>query len=119
MAAVTPMELVAKGDQSPIPLRCTLCPTKPNFSDLSHLLTHMASKSHLSHKFKVELRSKNDREAYENFRQYNDWYHRYDIDSLLAERIIAKDQKKSGRRGRSATTAVSYSHEPSSTEDVY
>ncbi len=42
MAAVAPMDLVVvRSDPVSIPLQCTLCPKKPRFSDLSHLLTHI------------------------------------------------------------------------------
>ncbi|KAL2016524.1 hypothetical protein VTK56DRAFT_3418 [Thermocarpiscus australiensis] len=101
MAAVAPMDLVVKsGTPASIPLRCTICPKKPNFSDLSHLLTHISSKSHLSHQFKVQLRSRGDRKLQEEIRQYDDWYQRYRIDDLLAERMFAKEQKKTTRKGR-------------------
>ena len=96
------MDLVAKTDPASIPLKCTLCPKRPNFSDVSHLLTHISSKSHLSHRFKAELRSHTEREAQEAIRQYEDWYERYGIRGLLAERMAAKDQKKTTKRGRSS-----------------
>src|SRR5689334_3547891 len=100
MAAVAPMDLVMKTDPASIPLKCTLCPRRPNFSDVSHLLTHISSKSHLSHRFKTELRSHTEREAQETIRQYEDWYERYGIRGLLADRMAAKDQKKTNKRGR-------------------
>jgi hypothetical protein len=108
MAAVAPMDLVVRTDPASIPLRCTLCPKKPNFSDLSHLLTHVSSKSHLAHRFKAELRARDDRAALEEVRQYDTWCERYGINALLAERIAAKEQKKTGRRGRQSNTAVSH-----------
>ncbi|KAL2270192.1 hypothetical protein VTJ83DRAFT_2376 [Remersonia thermophila] len=103
MAAVAPMDLVVEGDAGPIPLRCTICPKKPNFSDLSHLLTHISSKSHLAHRFKTELKARDDRGALEEVRQYDSWCERYGINGLLAERLAAKEKKKSGRRGRPAS----------------
>lgn len=109
MAAVAPMDLVVKSDAVNIPLRCTICPKKPNFSDLSHLLTHISSKSHLSHRFKVELKARADRGALEEVRQYDDWCERYGINALLAERMSAKEQKKTSRRGRASNIAVSLS----------
>ena len=93
-----------KSDPASIPLRCTLCPKRPNFSDVSHLLTHISSKSHLSHRFKAELRSHTEREAQEAIRLYDDWYERHGIRGLLAERMAAKDQKKTGKRGRPSYT---------------
>src|SRR4051794_18002100 len=112
MAAVAPMDLVMASlatDPASIPLRCTLCPKKPNFSDLSHLLTHISSKSHLAHRFKAELKARDDPAALQEVRQYDDWCHRYGINGLLAERMAAKEQKKTGRRGRHSNVAVSHS----------
>ncbi|KAK0630053.1 hypothetical protein B0T17DRAFT_635673 [Bombardia bombarda] len=107
MAAVAPMELVMRGEPVAIPLKCILCPRKPNFSDVSHLLTHISSKAHLSHRFKIELRSHKEREAQQTLDVYNEWYDRHRIGSLLAERMSAKEQKKSTKRGRSSN-AVSH-----------
>ncbi|KAK5663312.1 hypothetical protein OQA88_3740 [Cercophora sp. LCS_1] len=100
------MDLVMKSDPTSIPLKCTLCPKKPNFSDVSHLLTHISSKSHLSHRFKAELKSASEVEAFEELRQYDDWYRRHGIRELLAERMQAKE-KKTTKRGRPANTAPS------------
>ncbi|KAK3394209.1 hypothetical protein B0H63DRAFT_39748 [Podospora didyma] len=105
MAAVAPMDLVIKTDLASIPLRCTLCPKKPSFSDVSHLLTHISSKSHLSHRFKTELRSHTEDEAGEEIRLFDDWYNRHGIRNLLAGRMAAKEQKSS-RRGRLSNTVT-------------
>ncbi|KAK4140309.1 uncharacterized protein C8A04DRAFT_15068 [Dichotomopilus funicola] len=105
MAAVAPMDLVTMGDPASIPLRCTLCPKKPNFSDLSHLLTHISSKSHLAHRFKAELKARDNRAVLEEVRQYDNWCEQYGINALLAERMAAKEQKKTGRRTRHSTVS--------------
>ena len=107
MAAIAPMDLVIKAEPPSIPLRCTLCPKKPNFSDVSHLLTHISSKSHLSHRFKIELRARSEREALESMRQYDDWYDGNGIGDLLADRMAAKEQKKGPKKSRSANATVS------------
>jgi hypothetical protein len=108
MAAVAPMDLIRQGESASIPLRCTLCPKKPNFSDLSHLLTHISSKSHLAHRFKAELKARDNEEAQDEVRQYDAWCERYGINGLLAERMAAKEQKKMGKRGgKQSNTAVS------------
>ncbi|KAK4105883.1 hypothetical protein N658DRAFT_416174 [Parathielavia hyrcaniae] len=104
MAAVAPMDLVVRSDQASIPLRCIICPKKPNFSDLSHLLTHISSKSHLAYRFKVELKARDDRDALEQVRHYDTWCERYGINALLAERMAAKEQKKTGRKPRPPNT---------------
>ncbi|KAK1834764.1 hypothetical protein QBC39DRAFT_368846 [Podospora conica] len=103
MAAVAPMELL-KSDPSAIPLKCTLCPKRPNFSDVSHLLTHISSKSHLSHRFKTELKALSEPECQERLRIYEEWYNRHGIRALLAERMSTKDQKPTAKRGRPAHT---------------
>ncbi|KAK3383329.1 hypothetical protein B0T24DRAFT_687781 [Lasiosphaeria ovina] len=102
MAAIAPMDLVMKAGPASIPLKCTLCPKKPNFSDLSHLLTHISSKSHLSHRFKIELRAQSEGDAREAIRKYEEWYAGHGIMNLLAERMTAKEQKKPSKRGRSS-----------------
>jgi hypothetical protein len=113
MAAVAPMDLVVRINPASIPLQCTLCPKKPKFSDLSHLLTHISSKSHLAHRFKAELRARDDTTALEDVRQYDTWCEQYGINALLAERMAAKEQKRTGRRGRSSNMVVSPSVNPS------
>lgn len=103
------MDLAARNQPTSIPLRCNLCPKKPNFSDLSHLLTHISSKSHLAHRFKVELKARTDRQAYEDVREYDEWCERYGINALLADRMAAKEQKKNpnSKRVRGANQTVS------------
>lgn len=83
-----------------IPLQCLLCPKKPSFSDVSHLLTHISSKSHLSNRFKTEIRSNKEKDARETLRQFQDWYERYGIQGLLADRMSAKDKKTVPKRNR-------------------
>ncbi|KAK4192775.1 hypothetical protein QBC35DRAFT_447147 [Podospora australis] len=102
MAAVAPMDFVVKNEPTTnIPLKCFICPRKPNFSDVSHLLTHISSKSHLSHEFKVGLRARTDQAAQQVVARYNAWVEQYDIHALLADRLSAKEQKNTGtRRGR-------------------
>jgi hypothetical protein len=90
-----------------IPLQCLLCPKKPTFSDVSHLLTHISSKSHLSNRFKTEIRSNKERDARETLRRFDDWYTRYGIQGLLADRMTAKDKKNLPKRSRAQTQAVS------------
>lgn len=96
-----------KYDPTSIPLKCTLCPKQPIFSDVSHLLTHCSSKSHLCHRFKTELRSDHDDAAREVMQQYLKWEDNSGIRALLTERLNAKENKKPARRGRPAGTAVS------------
>lgn len=89
-----------------IPLRCDLCPKQPSFSDVSHLLTHISSKSHLSHRFRTEIRAPKDPVARETLAQYDNWYDQHGIQELLAERMTAKERKTT-KRSRPATASVS------------
>lgn len=97
-----------------IPLHCLLCPKKPTFSDVSHLLTHVSSKSHLSNRFKAEIRAHKDRDARESLRQFEGWWERYNIRDLLSDRMDAKDKKKAPKRGRARSPDVSHRRPPPS-----
>lgn len=85
---------------SNLPLHCNICPKKPNFSDVSHLLTHIASKGHLSHYYKVKVRSSTDRAAKQQIDIYDEWYARWNVEELMAERMHHKDKKRSRARGQ-------------------
>ncbi|KAH8602954.1 hypothetical protein B0O99DRAFT_679935 [Bisporella sp. PMI_857] len=82
---------------SSIPLFCLICPKKTPFSDISHLLTHISSKSHLSCRFKIQLKAANDLEAKVKLDEFEDWYATYNMGKLLSERMNAKDIKKGGK----------------------
>jgi len=107
MAAIAPMETAPKDGDRVIPLECFLCPRKPKFSDISHLLTHVSSKSHLHQQFNMGLRAKTDPVANDKLRRFQQWYQAYGIENLLEERMQAKTQKKASRRSRGHTTTVS------------
>ena len=102
MAATAAIRTRGRDDPRPIPLECILCPKKPEFSDVSHLLTHVSSKAHLHHKFNTEFQAKGDIAIRDNLRQYEEWYVENGIELLLQERLSAKEQKKTGKRGRQA-----------------
>jgi hypothetical protein len=77
-----------------IPLSCNICPKKPKFSDVSHLLTHVASKGHLSHYYKVKVRSSSDPEARKLIDTYDRWYGEWRVEDLMSERMNLKDKKR-------------------------
>lgn len=77
-----------------------MCPKKPDFSDVSHLLTHIASKGHLSHYYKLKVRAATEPAARDDIEQYDNWYADSNIESLMSERMAQKDAKRS--RARSA-----------------
>src|SRR3982074_1230442 len=85
-----------------IPLLCNLCPKKPRFSDVSHLLTHISSKSHLSHRFKLQIRAQSESGAKQQLDNFDQWYHNNNLDVLLSSRLAAKEQKKSAKERREA-----------------
>ena len=76
-----------------IPLHCNICPKLPKFSDLSHLLTHVASKGHLSHYFKAQVRSASEPSVRKELDAFDDWYDRYRIGKLMCQRLKSKDKK--------------------------
>ncbi|KUJ22658.1 uncharacterized protein LY89DRAFT_693957 [Mollisia scopiformis] len=91
-----------------IDLQCTLCPKNPKFSDVSHLLTHISSKGHLAHRFKLQIRAQGESEAKEVLDNFDFWYRTSDLDTLLSERLAAKDQKKAkkSRASNASTTST-------------
>ncbi|KFY18007.1 hypothetical protein V491_04888 [Pseudogymnoascus sp. VKM F-3775] len=83
-----------------VPLLCTLCPNNPQFSDISHLLTHISSKGHLSCRFKLQIRCQADPEARGQLDAYDAWYANNSLEELLAERLATKEQKNTAKRTR-------------------
>ncbi|KAL5361603.1 hypothetical protein BJX96DRAFT_176385 [Aspergillus floccosus] len=90
-------------------LLCNICPKRPTFSDVSHLLTHVASKAHLSHYFKLQVRSHQEHEAATLLEEYDQWYKSKNLAKLLADRMSSKDARKKKGHGKPAaqTKAVS------------
>ncbi|PNP42712.1 hypothetical protein TGAMA5MH_05453 [Trichoderma gamsii] len=97
-----------------IPLLCTVCPETPRFSDVSHLLTHIASKGHLHHETQTKLKAHQDIAASVSLQQYEQWYKENGIEGLLVERMKAKQLKEATRnkRARGATSALASSKQP-------
>ncbi|KAI4745346.1 hypothetical protein E4T50_04288 [Aureobasidium sp. EXF-12298] len=77
-----------------VPLVCSICPTTPTFSDLSHLLTHISSKAHLSTYYKLKVRSGSDGNARQSVEHYDIWYAENDIESSMSDRMKNKDERK-------------------------
>lgn len=89
-----------------VQLVCSLCPKTPIFSDTSHLLTHISSKSHLSHRFKLQIRAQSELEAQQKLHDFDFWYTSNNLDALLAERLASKDKKKE-RKSRVSNASTS------------
>lgn len=81
-----------------IPLLCHICPKSPKFSDVSHLLTHISSKSHLAARFKLQLSDKDEHKH--AIQQFDQWAEQYGINQLLKNRQDAKEQKKQNQLKR-------------------
>ncbi|MCJ1317427.1 hypothetical protein MMC15_002751 [Xylographa vitiligo] len=84
-------------------LHCTICPKRPDFSDLSHLLTHVGSKGHLSHYFKAQVRSRQEQAVREQLVTYDQWYQRNQIEKLLSQRMVLKESKGAHNRNRTSS----------------
>ena len=76
-----------------IPLLCNICPKQPDFSDISHLLTHVASKGHLAQELKAKVRGRQDASVREKLDAYDRWYEKHQIEKLLSQRLILKESK--------------------------
>lgn len=81
-----------------IPLLCNICPKEPEFSDISHLLTHVASKGHLAQELKAKVRSRQDASIRAKLDVYDRWYERHQIEKLLSQRLILKESKDTSSR---------------------
>lgn len=89
---------------SSIPLICLLCPKQPKFSDVSHLLTHISSKSHLAAQFKLQHSGKNEDKR--TLDRYKLWSDSNGVDKLVENRIAAKELKKPAKRLRLTSVEV-------------
>lgn len=81
-------------------LQCSICPKLPRFSDLSHLLTHVGSKGHLSHLHKLQVRSHQEIAAGHQLATYNHWYQQHGLGQLLSERMQQKEARNAIKRER-------------------
>lgn len=96
-------------------LHCSICPKAPDFSDLSHLLTHVGSKGHLSHYFKAQVRSRQDSSIREQLQAYDQWYRSNQVEKLLSQRMVLKENKNAQNRSRAISKRQpvrTYSREP-------
>jgi len=82
-----------------VPLVCNICPLRPTFSDLSHLLTHISSKAHLSTYYKLKIRSSSDENARQTVEHYDIWYAENDIESSMSDRMKNKEERKKIKTG--------------------
>lgn len=83
-----------------IPLLCNICPRQPDFSDISHLLTHVASKGHLAQELKAKVRARQDASIREKLDAYDRWYEKHQIERLLSQRLILKESKEATASSR-------------------
>ncbi|KXS94719.1 hypothetical protein AC578_3849 [Pseudocercospora eumusae] len=98
-----------------IPLHCNVCPKKPDFSDVSHLLTHIQSKGHLSAQYKVSVKANHDAEAKQLMEDYNEWYQKYNLDDLMHERLSQKEKKSRSGNGAARRSSAAKSNSARST----
>lgn len=83
-------------------LWCNICPKQPRFSDVSHLLTHVSSKAHLSHYFKLQVRSHQEPQAGDLLDEYDRWYKANNLAKLLSDRMASKEARKNKAQGKAA-----------------
>jgi hypothetical protein len=90
-----------------MPLVCKLCPKASTFSDLSHLLTHVASKGHLHNQFKLGLAKDTDPAAAQVLTEYDAWYSEFGLTDLLKTRSDSREQRQKSNQIRANELAVS------------
>jgi hypothetical protein len=95
-----------KLDAPNVDLRCILCPKNPTFSDISHLLTHISSKSHLAAKFKLQVESRNQQRAKDKLEDFEFWYTTNNLDEMLVDRLAAKEDKKKKKITRGSLVCI-------------
>lgn len=105
MASVVTAGSSSGSGSKQIPLHCTVCPETPRFSDVSHLLTHIASKGHLHHETQTKLKAHQDVAASVSLQRYEQWYKDNGIEGLLVERMKAKQLKEAARSKRARGAA--------------
>ncbi|EAW11860.1 uncharacterized protein ACLA_006170 [Aspergillus clavatus NRRL 1] len=88
-------------------LHCNICLKHPRFSDVSHLLTHVSSKAHLSHYFKLQVRSHQEVQARALLEEYDRWYKANGLAKLLADRMASKEARKRKSQGKSLAHVTS------------
>lgn len=93
-----------------VPLCCNICPKHPGFSDISHLLTHVGSKGHLSHYFKAQVRSRQEPLVRQQLEDYDRWYAQHQIERLLSQRMMLKETKDTQTKPKTARKATSASN---------
>ncbi|KAF7123020.1 hypothetical protein CNMCM5793_001196 [Aspergillus hiratsukae] len=88
-------------------LQCNICPKRARFSDVSHLLTHVSSKAHLSHYFKLQVRSHQEIQARNLLDEYDKWYKANNLAKLLSDRMASKEARKRKSQGNTLAPAPS------------
>ncbi|KAM7192296.1 hypothetical protein V8F33_008434 [Rhypophila sp. PSN 637] len=84
-------------------LKCTLCPKKPNFSDCSHLLTHLGSKGHMASEARVlnNARQHNPPAPWQAmWADFHEWKARWGIDRMLNDRADVKEKKRVAKESK-------------------
>ncbi|KAI1083004.1 hypothetical protein F5B20DRAFT_596212 [Whalleya microplaca] len=92
-----------EGEQRRIPLVCAICPKNSRFSDISHLLTHISSKGHLSTYFDLSISRDTDAEAAIALEEFDNWFEDYGIGELLRLRKTARATRGALQGRRSQT----------------
>lgn len=77
---------------------CTICPKSARFSDVSHLLTHIGSKGHLSNLHTLQIKSNQDLAAAHRLAVFDQWYQEHDMANLLSVRMRQKEEKRATKK---------------------
>jgi hypothetical protein len=91
-----------KFEESDFDLECPICENNPTFSDISHLLTHISAKAHLSVRRDLEVEAVVEPAAKQEYDDYGRWERENGLLDMLAERRGLKNIKKLKKKKASA-----------------
>lgn len=66
---------------------------------ISHLLTHISSKGHLSNYYKMKVKGSQDPASQQIIDDYDDWYEEHNLQDMMQERMAQKENKKRSSDG--------------------
>ncbi|CAG8951407.1 hypothetical protein HYFRA_00007322 [Hymenoscyphus fraxineus] len=89
--ATAPSEQDPKAKLQPsVPLICSICPQQ--FSDVSELLTHLSSESHLANRFELQNRARSEPAAKKALEDFERSFFDVNLPNLLSEQLAIKEQ---------------------------
>ncbi|CAG8984128.1 hypothetical protein HYALB_00006230 [Hymenoscyphus albidus] len=86
-----------------VPLICSICPQQ--FSDVSELLTHLSSESHLANRFELQNRARSEPGAKKELEDFERSFFDVNLPNLLSEQLAIKEQNGAGKESENELTS--------------